>query len=107
MVKEILTDAGFIEGKTFIETRFLQPPRDTFVTYMDTIEATGSDDKNRLIKHDYMLEVYSYKPIKPTLKRLESILNSKGIPFTKQSTFWINEAGLFQTIYEFELFEKL
>ena len=34
MVKEILTAAGFVENKTFKETRFLRPPKETYAVFL-------------------------------------------------------------------------
>ena len=42
MVKQILTGAGFVENKTFKETRFLNPPKSTYAVYMDSYNRNNS-----------------------------------------------------------------
>ena len=61
MVKTILTGAGFVEGKTFKETRFLKPPQSTYAVYIDSFTRRGADGVNLIKEHTYTIEVYSYK----------------------------------------------
>ena len=61
MVKEILTGAGFVEGKTFKETRFLTPPKSTYAVYIDSYTRRGGDGVNLIKEHTYTIELYSFQ----------------------------------------------
>lgn len=106
MVKTVLEKAGFVENKTFKETRFLKPPTVTYCIYEDAIERRGGDGYNCIIEHDYTIEMYQYEPDKDAEKRIENALDSLGIEYTKQPRYFIQEEGLFQIIYEFEYITK-
>lgn len=106
MVREILTVAGFVENKTFKETRFLKPPKSTNAVFMDSINKRGSDDKNLITEHDYTIELYEYKPDPISEKKIEDALDLYGIPYTKEARYWINTEQLYQTIYSFSYIEK-
>ena len=46
MVKQVLTAAGFVEGRTFKETRFLKPPKTTYAVIRGSYEGRGTDSLN-------------------------------------------------------------
>lgn len=106
MVKEILTEAGFVKGKTFKETRFLKPPKETYSVYMDAIIARGSDNANLIKEHGLTIELYSYVVDKQAECNIETALDKRGISFTKQPRYWIDSEQLYQVIYEFDYIEK-
>ena len=43
MVKEILTESGFVEGETFEETQFISPPKTTYAIFLDSFTRRGAD----------------------------------------------------------------
>lgn len=106
MVKDILTEAGFIENKTFRECRFLKAPSVTYAVYMDSYESRGADDRNLLKAHEYTIELYSYVPDPDSEKKLETALESRGLAYVKNERDWLESEGLYQVIYEFEFIEK-
>ena len=106
MVNTILTGAGFVLNKTYKETRFLRPPRETFAVYHDSYEARGSDDKNLLEEHDISIELYEYTPDPDAEKRIETELDTAGIEYTKEHRYWIQEEQLYQVIYDFSYIQK-
>ena len=106
MVKRILTDAGFTENVDFRETRFLKPPRITYAVYMDSYERRGADGLNLITDHDYTIELYAYQPDANAEKRIENALDAAGIEYEKQDRYWLNDEGLYQTIYTFNHVEK-
>ncbi len=106
MVKKVLTSAGFMEGKTFKETRFLKPPKTTYAIFLDSYLRRGSDDLNFIKEHSYTIELYSYAPDPGAEKRIEDTFDQLGLDYTKQERYWINEESLYQTIYEFDYIEK-
>ena len=75
MVKTVLTGAGFVEGETFRETRFLKPPKTTYAVFMDSFTRRGADGLNLIKDHNYMIELYCYKPDPEAEARIEKILD--------------------------------
>ena len=106
MVKQILTGAGFEEGKTFRETRFLTPPKTTYAIYLDSFTRRGADGLNLIKDHDYTIELYSHAPDPEAEARIENTLDEYGIEFVKDDRYWINEEQLYQVVYTFNFIEK-
>ena len=106
MVKQVLTAAGFVEGKSFKETRFLKPPKTTYAVFMDSYERRGADSLNLLKEHDYTIELYSYTPDPEAEKRIENAFDSLALDFVKDNRYWIQEEQLYQVIYNFSYIEK-
>lgn len=107
MVKQILTLAGFIEGKTFKETRFIKPPKSTYAIYLDSYTGRGADGANLLKEHTYTIELYSDTPDPEAEKRIEDTLDSFGLEYEKGDRYWIQEEQLYQVLYEFSYIEKI
>lgn len=106
MVKRVLTGAGFVEGKTFKETRFLKPPKTTYAVYMDSFTRRGADGLNLIKDHDYTIELYSYTPDPEAEARIEAILDELGLEYDKDDRYWIQEEQLYQVVYTFRFIEK-
>lgn len=106
MVKYILTEAGFVEGETFKETRFLKPPKTTYAVFMDSFTRRGADGLNLIKDHTYTIELYSYKADPDAEARIEAILDSLGIEYEKEDRYWIQEQQLYQVVYTFNFIEK-
>lgn len=106
MVNKILTGAGFVSGKTYIETRFLKPPKTTYAIYNDTKTVRGPDYVNAITEHEVNIELYEYAPDPASEAAIEAQLDAVGMPYIKQNRYWINEQQLFQVIYEFNYLEK-
>ena len=106
MVKEILTGAGFVENKTFKETRFLKPPKTTYAVFMDSFTSRGADNLNLIKEHDYTIEVYSDKADPDAEGRIETTLDELGIEYDKDPRYWIQEEQLYQVVYTFNYIEK-
>lgn len=106
MVKNVLTLAGFEEGKTFKETRFLRPPKTTYAVFMDSFTRRGSDSHNAIKDHDYTIELYSYTPDPEAESRIEASLDAFAIAFDKADRYWIQEEQLYQVVYTFRFIEK-
>ena len=106
MVKEILTGAGFTEGKTFKETRFIKPPNTTYAVYLDSFTSRGADNLNLMKEHDYTIELYSCKSDATAESKIENELDKRGIEYDKAERYWIQEEQLYQVIYTFNFIEK-
>lgn len=106
MVNKILCHANFILNKTYKETRFLKPPKETYAVFTDSYNRRGADDCNLITEHSIDIELYSYSPNPDAEKRIEDSFDYFKIPYTKNPRFWIQTEQLFQTIYSFEYIEK-
>lgn len=106
MVRTLLTLAGFEQGVNFTETRFIKPPAGSYCVYLDDWNRYGSDNSNLVTAHAYTVELYAPRPDKDAEHRIEQAFDDLGISFEKQARYWIQDEQIFQTIYEFEAFEK-
>ena len=106
MVKEILTGAGFVEGKTFKETRFLKPPQATYAVYIDSFTRRGGDGVNLIKEHTYTIELYSYNADPTAEAEIEKMFDMLGIEYEKSERYWLDTEQLYQVVYTFNLIEK-
>ena len=102
MVNKILTATGL----PFKESRFLKPPTTSYAVYNDSIERRGGDNINLVSLHDVSIELYEYSPDPEAEKAIEEQFDAEGIPYTKASRYWIQEAQLYQVVYDFSYYEK-
>lgn len=106
MVKKVLTLAGFKEGKTFKETRFLTPPKSTYAVYMSSFRSRGADNRNLLKEHTFTIELYSYKPDPTAESKIESSFDELGLEYEKSERYWLETEQLYQIIYTCNHIEK-
>lgn len=111
MVKDILTEAGFIENETFRETRFLKPPKlTTYAVYMDSYSRGGGDTVALLKNHSVTIELYEYTPDPIAESKIEAVLDKYYAcmldGWEKQDRYWIEEEQLYQVVYSFDYIEK-
>ena len=106
MVKKVLTDAGFIEGTTFKETRFIQPPNSTYAVYMDSYTRRGADYRNLVREHNSTIELYSYKADPIAESNIENIFDKFGLDYEKSERLWLESEQLYEVVYTFNYIEK-
>lgn len=102
MVKEILTAARLV----FRRARFSSPPASTYAVFFDDIDTDGPDGINRIFIHNYTVEIYEPTPDDAAEEALEAELNARGISWTKQDRYWLQDEQRYQVIYEFTYIEK-
>lgn len=104
MINSILTAAGVPHH----ESRFPAPQPDTFAVYMDDVEAGGADGRNILHTHGYTVELYARTIAAAAAAEdaLEAELATRGIPWTKQAKYWLDDVQRYQTVYDFTTYEK-
>lgn len=98
MINTILTATGL----PYRETRFLKPPSDTYVVYMDDVESDGPDGQPRILTHSVTLEVYEPTPDDEAEKAVEDAITAAGLQWRKQARYWLQTEQRYQVIYEFE-----
>lgn len=106
MVKKILTEAGFVEGETFKETQFNNPPNTTYAVFRDSFTRRGADGLNLIKDHEYTIEIYSEFEDPEAEARIETILDKYGIEYDKDDRYWIQAEQLYQVVYRFNFIEK-
>lgn len=106
MYKKILTAAGFIENKTFKESRFLKPPKETYAVFFDAFNRRGADTVNLIKDHDGIIELYSYVADPVSEANIEHVLDEFAIEYDKAPRYWIQDEQLFQVVYTFKFIEK-
>lgn len=106
MVKKILTEAGFVEGETFEETQFINPPDTTYAVFLDSFTRRGADGLNLLKEHSITIEIYSEFGDPEAEARLEAILDRYGIEYDKDGRTWIQSEQLYETVYTFDFITK-
>lgn len=106
MVKKILTEAGFVEGETFEETQFINPPDTTYAVFMDSFTRRGADGLNLLKDHSCTIEIYSEFPDPEAEARLEAKLDEYAIEYEKSDRIWIQAEQMYEVVYTFDFTEK-
>ena len=106
MVKTILTGAGFVEGETFKETRFLKPPQATYAVYIDSFTRRGADGVNLIKEHNYTIELYSYKADPTAEAKIENMFDTLGIEYDKSERYWLDTEQLYEVVFTFDFIEK-
>ena len=102
MVNKILTEAGI----KYRRSRYPKPFPDTYAVYFDEREAGGADGINCLITHHITIEVYESIPDDAAEAAIEAALDARGIEWTCQDRYWLQEEQRYQVIYEFTYIEK-
>ena len=103
MVNDILTAAG-IKGR---RGRFTGTPPSTYAVWMDDITTEGADvAPGLLVRHDITIELYENKPDDAKEAALEAELTARGLHYTKQDRYWLQDEQMYQVIYEFTYYEK-
>lgn len=95
-----------ITGMKVAENCFLKPPALPYIIFTDDITTSGSDDKNCLVDRNISVELYSERINREKENNIENLLNEKSIKFKKSRT-WIDSEKFFQTVYDFNIYEKI
>lgn len=102
MVKEILKAAGLLAW----QGRAAYPPAGTYAVYFDDVTAAGPDGYNRIFTHAVTVELYEPTQDDAAEAAVEAELNARGIPWTKQARYWLDNVRRYQVVYEFAYIEK-
>lgn len=102
MIDEILTAAGLNHK----ETRFVRLPEGTHAVWFDDVTTDGPDGYNRIYTHDVTVELYEPKPDPTAEAALEAELDVRGLPWTKQARYWLDDVQRYQVVYEFTYYTK-
>lgn len=110
MIKDILTAAGI----DYRRGRFPRPPAGTYAVITDDIEVDAPDRVSlttpeglpRVYSHAVTVELYEPRPDDAAEAAIEAELNARGLPWTKQDRYWLQDVQRYQVIYEFAYTSK-
>jgi hypothetical protein len=87
-------------------------PAETHAVYFDDVTVETADrvptggPLPRIVTHDVTVEVYEPSPDDETEAAIEAELDARGIPWSKQDRYWLQDAQRYQVIYTFSYTTK-
>jgi hypothetical protein len=93
-------------GMKVAEELFFKPPAFPYIVFSQSSSYGGADLFNCISNRSINVELYSDVINRDAEKKIEDSLNEKAIEFKKDRT-WIDSQGFFQTVYDFNLLEKI
>ena len=106
MIEKTLTASGI----PYKRARYLHPPAETYAVYFDDLTTDGPDPVGsglpQIVHHSAMVELYAPTLDQDAEAKLEAQLRARGIQWTKQAAYWLQNVQRYQVIYEFEYNEK-
>lgn len=88
------------------QARYHDAPQGTYGIWFDEAETDGADDVNCLLVHNGTVELYAPEPDKDAEAAFEAELDARGIHWSKQGWYWMDNLKRYQNIYEFSYIEK-
>lgn len=110
MIKEILTAAGVLHRRA----RFPKPPDDTYAVFFDDVAKDGADPVTPrkgerlpgVYQHSGRIELYEPRPDDKKEAALEAELDARGLDWSKEDRYWLQDVQRYQVIYEFSYYTK-
>lgn len=110
MINEIMTAAGI----EYRRGRFPRPPESTYAVFTDDVAVDAPDRVSpstpeglpRIYSHAVTVELYEPRPDDTAETAIEAELNARGLPWTKQDRYWLQDVQRYQVIYEFSYTSK-
>jgi hypothetical protein len=106
MLNDILTASGI----PYRQGRFLNPPAETYGIYFDNLTVDGPDPLPgvpQTVRHDVMVELYEPQPDPDAEAALEAEFRARGLHWTKEDRYWLQNVQRYQVVYEFNYNEKV
>jgi len=103
-----------LDIKTWLETtglkaaeeKFSKPPALPYIIFTEETKVGGADNKNCLADRSLTAEMYSEFINREAESKIEGLLNEKSIEYKRNRT-WIDSERYYQTVYDFNLIEKI
>lgn len=93
-------------GMKVAEEYFIKPPTLPYLIFKEEIDVTRVGNKECIANRQISIELYSEKVNHESENKIEVLLNEKSID-NKKSRTWIESEKFFQTMYDFNLYEKI
>ena len=100
-VKEMREETGL----KVAEDCFLRTPALPYIVFLEKSNCNGADNKVFILERDITVELYSSRINREKENELEEIFIKNYIDFRK-NRIWIDSEKVFQTVYDFSLYEK-
>ena len=100
-VKEMLEETGL----KVAEDCFLRAQALPQIVFLEKSNCNGADNKVFILERDITVELYSSRINREKENELEEIFIKNYIDFRK-NRIWIDSEKVFQTVYDFSLYEK-
>lgn len=88
------------------EELFFKPPALPYIVFNQSQGSGGADLSNCISSRSVSVELYSNVINREAEQKIEDLLNEKAIEFKMDRT-WIDNQKYFQTVYDFNLLEKI
>jgi hypothetical protein len=91
-------------GIPYRESRYPNPPKETYAVFFDDLDANGPDPfpgVPKVVTHNVTVELYEPKQDHDAEAAIEAQLDAEGLHWTKQSRYWLQNVQRYQVIYEF------
>ena len=106
MINAILTASGV----PYRQGRFLHPPAETYAVYFDDQTVTAPDPVGVavpvIVQHDCTVELYEPVPDPDAEAAIEAELLARGLEWTKEDQYWLQNVQRYQVVYEFTYTNK-
>jgi hypothetical protein len=93
-------------GLKVAETAFQKSPPLPFIVFLDTQDQSGADFRNCIVSREITIELYSNKVDAVNEKKIKDLLHEKSIAYKKER-IWHEGEKHYQTIFDFNLYEKI
>lgn len=93
-------------GMKVAEECFFKPPALPYVIFSDDTNFGGADNEICIADRSISIELYSDRISREFEQKIENLLNEKAIKYKKNRT-WVHSDKFFQTVYYFNLVEKI
>ena len=84
----------------------MAPPKPPYVCIRESRETDGADYKNQLAVRDVTFELYHAKETDPAQETIRNLLDDIGAYYAEE-TIYNSEVRIYETIFEFEILEKM
>lgn len=95
-----------ISGLPVAEYSFNRPPPLPYLVYLTDERVRGSDDLCSIVEYGLSVELYSKGIDRKAEKKLEDMLQIRGMEYTK-NRIWVDSEKFFLTRYNFNFTTKL
>lgn len=100
--------------KTWLETtgysvakiKYTKPPALPYIVFTEAEDVGGADNKNCIANRQISIELYADKINATAEAAIETLLDNKAVKY-KKDCIWIDSEKYFETIYDFNLIEKI
>lgn len=111
MLKDILNAAG-VKNR---QGRYMPPiPTESYAVYFDDVERDGADPVTPgsstglpgIYHHTGRIELYEPRPDDKTEAAIEAEFDARGLPWSKEDRYWLQDVQRYQVLYEIDYTSK-